>query len=481
MANKLSVREFNEKLERLATLPYEGMTVAAIRTELYALGITAIERDEKLVQVSKARKAELVDACEQLTRKQRALDFIAPDINITDEKQLDTLLAERVEVDGVNVAELSDRYYNHIKNYTLTRWDCLKSEWLAPNEKIHQIVTSFLTTILRRYPDEKDKSINRQVTRLDVRGKVKKNMLRMVEAESQTWMKEQLEANIKTLFSYIAQNEEVKAESEYKAVRDKKQVEVRSTNRIKVRSMDNLVKRAYQVLNNVNASTPKTEWKNIALALCVVTGRRAFSEILSSGTFEVESEYFAWFTGQAKTKGKSEDYFKNNPSYRIPTLVPAQLVVNGVKWLDEHDKRAVTKEGNSATAEEIAHARYGKELGAHLKSSEWCAKYARELLQKTPVKKESNYANPHRLRQLYAITTAKVLQPENIGKSDFIGLVMGHSRGVPDPTTTMRYDADFVMDNSTLGFYPNSPTFAQITDFQEKCIAELNFIQNFRE
>lgn len=113
--------------------------------------------------------------------------------------------------------------------------------------------------------------------------------------------------------------------------------------------------KAKEVLQNIKKHQ-KFMWREVVCALMLVTGRRQ-AEILQSGNFELtDDDYKLLFSGQLKKHNDVE-----NNSYIIPTLVPAQLVVEGIEWLDKFGKRGC------ATPLD-AHKKYSKEICSTSKS-----------------------------------------------------------------------------------------------------------------
>lgn len=120
------------------------------------------------------------------------------------------------------------------------------------------------------------------------------------------------------------------------------------------------IAKAREVLTNLR-KYQKYAWKDIVCSLMLVTGRRQ-GEILQSGSFSIVDEYHVEFSGQLKKQGDVKD-----KPYIIPTLVPAQLVINGMKWLQDFGKR------NCKTPRE-AHKRFSKEVSTSSKQfiSQYC-------------------------------------------------------------------------------------------------------------
>jgi len=115
--------------------------------------------------------------------------------------------------------------------------------------------------------------------------------------------------------------------------------------------------KAYQVLEGIRLgrnifTTPygntvlrldgvEYSWASVSCALALVTGRRQ-SEIHLSGTFKPKDRYEILFKGQLKGKDREKTDINErliDREYTFPTLVPTDLVVSGVEFLELTDKR----------------------------------------------------------------------------------------------------------------------------------------------
>jgi len=100
--------------------------------------------------------------------------------------------------------------------------------------------------------------------------------------------------------------------------------------------------KAFDVLTKVaqGANRKEIRWEDISCALILVTGRR-MSELHYSAAFTKSGDHELIFTGQLKGKGRTVDGDKliNHP-FTIPCLVPAELAIAGLAWLEREGKRA---------------------------------------------------------------------------------------------------------------------------------------------
>jgi hypothetical protein len=128
-------------------------------------------------------------------------------------------------------------------------------------------------------------------------------------------------------------------------------VDERSTpeNRIEL-DLSPFLKLAHEILSQVANGATKDEvnWRDVSCALSLVTGRR-MGEIHLSGQFTQAGIHEVLFKGQLKGKsrklkvttldGKIKQVALRDYEFKIPTLVPAELVVKGIEWLEANGKR----------------------------------------------------------------------------------------------------------------------------------------------
>ena len=104
-------------------------------------------------------------------------------------------------------------------------------------------------------------------------------------------------------------------------------------------------------LTSLGSGTPITKWKEITVALALVTGRR-MNEVLALTEYEVVGEYSINCYNLSKGKDGDAPVVEG-----ITTLAPAELVVRAIEWLNP--KRVNDRE--------LVNKRYGKELSGLMK------------------------------------------------------------------------------------------------------------------
>ncbi len=140
-------------------------------------------------------------------------------------------------------------------------------------------------------------------------------------------------------------------------------------NRVEL-DLTSFIKVAHSVLEVVVKGGTKDDldWRDVSCAIALVTGRR-MAEIHLSGSFKKDNDYTITFKGQLKGKNRKLKIGDSKLpliecEFNIPTLVKADLVVAGIKWLDENDKRFTTTEDP-----ERVNRRWSKVLSAAVKDS----------------------------------------------------------------------------------------------------------------
>jgi hypothetical protein len=125
-----------------------------------------------------------------------------------------------------------------------------------------------------------------------------------------------------------------------------------------------------------NNDTLDLDWRDVSCSLALATGRR-MAEVHLSASFEQVGDHEVIFKGQLKGKGRKlkqklvvdgKEALKDIPLrdyvFKIPTLLPSDLVCNALTWLDEHDKRFPKTEDT-----ERVNRRWSKVLNE--KAKEW--------------------------------------------------------------------------------------------------------------
>lgn len=458
MAQRLTAEELNKRIERLATLDPSALnTVAKLRAELYGAGITAVQRGKTSVPVSAAKKSELLAALGTFVQKQKAVNEILPELNTLTVADVDEIRASLNTQVSDGLGDFAQWFYEQLVKLNAARWDIEHSVWKLPGGDFADLAFHVVRYLNKRHPDEED--TNRATTRLRSRTHIKNGVRQMIEANHANQQEyAELLKDFERVFRFA--QDAMKTDSKHKSEADDSQ-RVKRGHSTPAISIDPLLDKAFSVLDKLTDNTPASAWKDVTIALMLGTGRRAFSEILSKAEFAYVSPHLVSFTGQAKTKGETDSFYTENPSYIIPTLIPAQLVVKGVEWLKEQGKRA--------DDEATAHNRYSSDLSKHIKSMAWCGSLLPRMV-------EDKKANAHRFRELYALAATHVFSDGTCHSSNFVSYLLGHGRGKEDNTTALRYQVDYSLERTSKGVVGDVKT----EDVQRLMQEFQNLVQNRR-
>jgi hypothetical protein len=143
-------------------------------------------------------------------------------------------------------------------------------------------------------------------------------------------------------------------------VEERRQVE----NRIEL-DLTPFLEYAYKALELASQGARNVEqirYEDVSCALALATGKR-MAEIHLSAEFKQVGEYEIEFKGQLKGKSREvKGESLREATFRIPTLVPANLVVSGLDWLEANGKRFSKNEDPSRV-----NTRFSKPLSERVK------------------------------------------------------------------------------------------------------------------
>ncbi|HYX14896.1 MAG TPA: protelomerase family protein [Nostoc sp.] len=112
-------------------------------------------------------------------------------------------------------------------------------------------------------------------------------------------------------------------------------------NRVEIDLTDSL-KYAYNILTDIKNGLD-ANWLDVSCAIALATGRR-MGEVHLSATFEKIDTYTVAFKGQLKGKTRKvrqgdKAVYIRDVIFKIPTLLPADLICYALQWLDKKGKR----------------------------------------------------------------------------------------------------------------------------------------------
>lgn len=106
--------------------------------------------------------------------------------------------------------------------------------------------------------------------------------------------------------------------------------------------LSNSLKIAHTTLLEVKKGK-EPDWMDVSCAIALATGRR-MAEVHLSASFKQIGDYEVKFIGQLKGKSRrmklgDKKIALRDVVFKIPTLLPAELVCLGLQWLSDKDKR----------------------------------------------------------------------------------------------------------------------------------------------
>lgn len=417
----LTAHDLQARLQSLASETEDTLkqrTAAELRTILSSLGIKAITRNGINLPLSSGRKAEFLEAILQVLVPTHIAVQVIPDLTEDGLKTLqEGLLKQDFDYESCQ-ADVVERYYIELRKYVTGRWNEQTQTFLPPDGTLAILAASFQTLVSREYP-----TIEQYHTRLNVKAARFNGIEKVIrEQDANQWYLTALLdtfENFKTLVNKGFQDDSIL----------KKQHKQESLNeRHKAKSTVNITRAldwAHSILSRDDYGKT-TYWKDVCLALMLVTGRRPYSELLSTLSFEYVDESQVLFTGQAKCKGQKESV-----PYAIPTLVDAKLVIRGYEFLKQYKQ---ILEGTDEERRNRAAKRYSKDFGYYFQQ------WAELTLDWVERNEDGKKLSPHCLRAFYALTAYKRFG-HGIGRNLYLARVLGH--GEFDQQTAQSYSDDF--------------------------------------
>lgn len=175
------------------------------------------------------------------------------------------------------------------------------------------------------------------------------------------------------------------------------QVATRNENQGLIDNPDVIATKATELLSS-------REWADVAAALAVLTGRRS-SEILATARFYYKTPYSVTFTGALKRRGEQQTL-----SFEIPTLAPAQIVIEALNKLH----RLVDTEGMNAAA---INQRYAEAVARACD---------RNFCDLVPLRSGRDNLYTHLFRTIYARIATHWYAPPNVADIEFMAAIQGH-------------------------------------------------------
>ncbi|MGF1677496.1 MAG: protelomerase family protein [Rivularia sp. (in: cyanobacteria)] len=374
---------------------------------------------------AKMKKPQLIQELQIVCKPERIVAELIPDTPL-DAINLNRKIAKEFEVNvNQTLTEWTENFYKQFRNLVQSGF-CEDGTW---NSSIHSDIAAYAYRVIRFLEQREGHQNNGGLaftTKLRYRTFICNLLAEFVENERNTVYFQQLESCLKMLFKQI--QIQISDLTQQKKGLQERQLAKRKKTKETV-SFKPLHDFAVKVLSNLDSLNP-SQWKRVSIALAISTGRR-LAEIHQENTkFEYVDKKHVNFTGQLKVKGDAEEYFIKNPSYEIPVLVDAELVVKGHQWLKDnkkvvHDSKAVNR-------------RYSGDISQAMKGL------------KANLDINHDFFTYKGLRTIYAQTCNQVFNNNDTDNALYLAEILGHGRGellkgenLTDMLTPQSYNSDF--------------------------------------
>lgn len=174
-------------------------------------------------------------------------------------------------------------------------------------------------------------------------------------------------------------------------------VEQRNENQQLIEHPDAIVAKACELLDS-------NDWAEVAAGIVVCTGRRS-SEVLATAQFEYKTAYSVIFTGQLKRHGENTLL-----QFEIPTLVPAQKVIDALAFL-RREVRCTGLENRQVNL------KYGGEV------AQACDRHFTGLV---PQREGKDNLYTHLFRAVYARIAVFYYCPVQVADIVYMAAIQGH-------------------------------------------------------
>ena len=374
-------------------------SVSNLRKECARLGIKRVVRDGEEVPISKSRKDELLAIISKQQKKQapkvKAITQEATTVEVLTTVEEATTVEEIATVEETAneaptfeteteytdyeqlLKRLSSKYYQGFKSgdvevigvrqFALEQMKRAQTNQSLMDVRLFATVAHFKEEILSVARDGSEDGTPNASTVINLRGEIVNRIKKAVNSEREQFtVKKELEGMEPITTDYLTQSFEAFRSgviASFSTIAREKR-ESQGTNFLARRtstphaSVSSLVSWAISRLKNL--PTKAQEWREVALAIMIVTGRRP-AEVMSTGVFKAKDKTNLEFYGQLKKKGESDETV-----YKIPTIGDtAKQVEIAIGWLEMMNKRTVPASRNLEDKQDAAkksHDRFSRYL-----------------------------------------------------------------------------------------------------------------------
>ncbi len=305
-------------LEDLKKLP-----VKKLRQIAPSVGVSNIFQDGKLTKAGQGRQATLSEAIYQACEDARIAKNVRSRETDDDGEGINPTLYEE------DVNKLAEKYYKGLHSYTI---NCLR-ENVAFSPEFFTLVAPFREDLIVIVDDRSPSGKASNNTINNWKSQVLKRIESLVNQHSSEFPDDRLKAEFKGFYRSVQAAFQV--ERKEKTAQTNIAIKTRQNNTIGIKVLPLFDWAKNQVVNLPESSA---RWREVAIAIMVLTGRRQ-SEVMSSGKFELtDSDSHLLFSGQLKRHARDEDV----KPYEIPVIGhTAYAIVEAMKWLEANNKRII--------------------------------------------------------------------------------------------------------------------------------------------
>ncbi len=287
------------------------------------------------------------------------------------------------------------------------------------------------------YPDDKDSNGNlkpiekrRYHTAWNQNYKLKTELFDLIKSDylqDKSLTNSMLNITTKLIAEIASRLMEYKTKSNHeykKKVNERKKIE----NRISI-DLTRILEKANSILTNlfsikqiihVISKKDLPSWEDVSCAIALATGRR-MSEIHQSGTFIYIDDYHLSFIGQLKGKERTVNgSHLVDVNFTIPTLLKADLIITGIDYLQQLNKR-ISKDLPTVKVNES----YSKPLSKAVRHKWQIYNQLVDPVTKIVIDKQTY----HRFRAFYFIACSENYKLENDGdlidSANYAAQIMG--------------------------------------------------------
>jgi Telomere resolvase len=392
------------------------------REELEDLTLKGLQKlaSGVIPNAARTRKAQLIEEIIAATKAERTVAALIPDTPLEVVEVNSAIARDYEEVIGEDFSQFGNSLYREFRALVQARW---KSDgtW---DEAIHGDISSLAYRVILWLNSKEGKEADGGLaftTKLRYRTHIVNIFSEMVESEKGAVYFKQLSSCLE-MFKRQIKIQIADITAQKKGLQER-QLAKRKKQKAKI-SFAPLHTYATSVLERLD-TLKSSDWKRVSVALAIVTGRRMAELHHVDTRFEYVDQSHVKFTGQMKIKGSAADYFEKLPSYDIPVLADAALVIKGHEWLKSNGKVV-----DSAKA---VNRRYSGDLSDYLKllKSKWGI--------------EHSLFKYKALRAIYAQVCNHIFNGGNPDNILYLAQILGHGRdSLVDRNGNLIEDADLV-------------------------------------